>query len=68
MSKGDLRCRRLDKNQARKLVSKIVQENPSGIYYTQHCLKELENDDLTTSDILNVLKSPDSKILDQPEF
>ena len=68
MLSSDLRGQRLDKNQARKLVAKVVRENPAGIYFTKHCLVELKKDDLTTSDVLNVLLSLDAKIVDQPEF
>lgn len=58
----------IDRNQARKLVSQIVKSQASPFIFSRHALVELENDDLTTADALNVLKSPDAKILNDAEF
>lgn len=58
----------IDKNQARKLVSQIVKSQASPLVFSKHALIELENDDLTTADALNVLKSPDAKILNDGEL
>ena len=58
---------RLDKNQARKRVSDIVENHPIGVFFTDHALKEAQKDRLTTIDLWNVLKSPDSQIYDEGE-
>lgn len=68
MSYRDYKEKRLDKTQARKLVAEIVNKNPSGIRYSNHGFKEMGDDDLTMNDILNVIKSPDAKITEEPEF
>ena len=68
MSKNDIRQQRLGRTQARKLISKIVTQHPHRVFYTKHCRKELLDDDLTTSDLLNVLTSSDSRIEDEPEI
>jgi hypothetical protein len=58
----------IDKNQARKLVSQIVKSSVSSLVFSRHALNELENDDLSTADAMNVLKSPDAKILSDGEL
>ena len=64
----DYRGKRLDKNQARKRVSAIAREHPENIRFFRHALEEMLNDDLITADILNVIKSPSSKILSEAEL
>jgi len=64
----DYRGKRLDKNQARKRVSAIAREHPENIRFSRHALEEMLNDDLITADILNVIKSPSSKILSEAEL
>lgn len=68
MSTKDYRTQRLDKNQARKLVAKIVQHYPFNIRFSRHALDEIEKDGLIISDILNVMKSPDAKIRNEAGF
>lgn len=64
----DYRTRRLDKTQARKLVLKILNRTPEKVRFSWHALKELTNDNLTTGDALNVLKSADARIIHEPDF
>lgn len=64
----DIRSKRLDKTQARKLVTEIVNKHPTNIRFTRHALEELRNDNLIISDVLNVIKSSDAKVIDEPEF
>ena len=68
MSPSDFKAQRLSKNEARKQVTKIISKHPANIYFSSHALEELDNDDLTTADALNVLKSPNSKIHKDGEF
>jgi hypothetical protein len=56
----------LSPGQARKVLSEIFNQNPSLISFSKHALQEMENDNLKTGDILNVLKA--GKIFDAPEF
>jgi hypothetical protein len=62
MSPHDYRSGKLGKNEARKLISKIVVQHPENIRFSGHAIKELAADDLTVTDALNVLKSPDGRI------
>jgi len=64
----DFRSHKLNKNQARKLISNIANNFPSHIRFSRHAIEELKKDKLTTSDALNVIKSKDSKILSDPEL
>ena len=64
----DIRTKRLDKAQARKLIAQIVRNNPDNIRFSKHALIELGNDNLTTSDALNVIKSSHSRILSDGEW
>src|SRR4051794_26566325 len=68
MSPIDYKASRLNRNEAKKQVAKVISQHPSNIFFSGHALRELRNDDLTTADALNVLKSPDSKILLDGEF
>lgn len=68
MSIADYKSNRLDKNQARKLVRQILAHFSDNINFSSHAILEMEKDDLTTIDILNVLKSLDSRILDEGEL
>lgn len=62
MSPIDYKASRLNRNEARKQVTKILSQHPEAVRFSRHALEELEKDDLTTGDALNVLRSPDSKI------
>jgi hypothetical protein len=62
MSPTDFKVQRLSRQEARKFVSKIVNQRPENIRFSRHAIQELSNDDLATVDALNVLKSPDAKI------
>jgi len=62
MSKFNYKISRLDKNHARKLLVRILDSVNPIIVFSRHSLEEIEKDDLTTSDVLNVLKSSDSAI------
>lgn len=69
VSKKNYRTDRLSKEEARKLISKIVLEGKNNyVIFTTHALNQLEERDLLTTDILNIVKSADSKIHDGGEF
>ena len=62
MSKEDFRSRRLDKTQARKLISFIANKHPENIVFSRHAHEEMKNDGLTVNDVWNVIISPASRI------
>lgn len=68
MSTIDYRTKRLDKAAARKLVAEIVTKYPANVHFSKHALEEMDNDDLCTPDVWNVLKSSDSRIIDEGEL
>lgn len=68
MINNDYRTKRLSRTEARKKVTEVVNRYPSHIRYSKHALEELQNDNLTTSDVLNIIKSSDAKILKEPDF
>lgn len=59
---------KLDRNQARKKIAYIVHHYPGLVRYSRHALEELKKDRLTTVDVVNVMKSPDAQIIDEPEL
>jgi len=68
MSPSNYSTEKLNRNEAKKQIQFIVCKHLENIWFSKHALKELSNDDLTTVDALNVLKSPDSKIYDEGEL
>lgn len=68
MSTIDYKSKRTDTNKARKLVREIVTKRSGNIVFTKHSLDELKNDNLTTVDAWNVLKSTDAKIVKEGEL
>lgn len=58
----------MDKNHARKKASTVVNKFSSNIYFSSHSRGEMFKDGLILSDIWNVLKSSDSRILDEGEL
>jgi hypothetical protein len=58
----------MGREEARKRVARIMQQHPERVRFSFHALEELEKDDLTTVDALNVMKSPTSKIIREGEF
>lgn len=64
----DYRTHKLDRNQARKLISEIVHRHPAHVRFSRHALEEMRKDNLTTVDILNVIKSPSAKVLHEGEL
>lgn len=58
---------RLDRNQSRKRIAYIVHHSPGQVRFSRHALEELRKDRLTTVDVMNVMKSPDAQIVDEPE-
>lgn len=58
----------MNRQEARKLVSKIMSAEPHNVVFSRHALDELLKDELTTVDALNILKSPDAKIPHEGEM
>lgn len=68
MSSIDYKSKKVDKTKARKLVAKIINETPQNVNFSKHALEELKDDDLTTVDAWNILKSSNSKINKEGEL
>ena len=68
MSPVDFKVQKLNRQEARKLISKIVNQHPENIRFSSHAIRELLVDELMTTDALNVLKSSDAKIHQDGEF
>lgn len=68
MSHSDLRSHKMNRQEARKLLTKIMIGKPHNLVFSRHSREELLKDGLTTVDAINVLKSPDAKILDDAEL
>ena len=62
------KTKRLNKNAARKLIARIVNEHSQEVVFSRHALQEMDKDDLNTIDIWNVLKSTDSRLLKDGEL
>ena len=68
MSTFDYKTKRLDRNEARKLITKIINQHPEKVFFSRHALEELKKNVLTTLDAINVLKSPGARIYTEGEF
>lgn len=57
---------RLEKTEARKLLAEFFNVNPNNVSFTKHANKQMLTRDLTSGDILNVLRA--GKIHNDPEL
>lgn len=57
---------RLDKTQARKLLSEFFNTDPNLVSYSSHALQRMRERDLMAGDVINVIRS--GEIIDEPEF
>lgn len=68
MSMRDFRSHRMSKTEARKKIAAIMNGASPRVVFTRHAEEEMLNDYLSSADVVNVLKSPNSRITDEPEF
>ena len=68
MSPSNYKEEKLSRNEARKLIAKVMASNPYKVRFTGHSLEEMAKDDLKTTDVLNILKSVDSRIHEEGEL
>lgn len=68
MSPSDYRSQRMNRQEARKLVGKIMSAEQHNVVVSGHARDELLKDNLTTGDAINILTSPDAKIHDEGEM
>jgi hypothetical protein len=68
LSPNNYRTDKLSKNEARKQIQSVVSKYPRNVWFSRHALDELFNDELTTADAINVLKSSSSKIYEEGEL
>ena len=67
MSPTDFSTQQLNRQEARKLLAKIVGSGGQ-IIFKAHALKRIPERNLTTVDVINVLKSTDAKIISDGEL
>lgn len=67
MSPENYAFERLNRNEARKLVSKILAETPANVVFSKHAREEMANDGLSPVDVDNVLRSSSAQILTEAE-
>jgi hypothetical protein len=66
MSPQDYRQQKLNKNEARKFIAKLMAKTPERVVFTGHAQKRMEERGLATTDVMNILCSPSSKIISVP--
>jgi hypothetical protein len=66
MSPSDYRTQRLGRNEARKLIARLVVEEK--IRFLRHAFDRMDERNISWQDAINVLESPDSFILGEGEF
>lgn len=66
MSPSDFRRQKLNKNEARKLISKLMLEEK--VIFLQHAFDRMKERSVDIQDAVNVLESPDSFISGEGEF
>ena len=57
---------RLSPAQARKVLAEIFNHSPNLVSFTKHAREQMQERDLKSGDVLNVLKG--GKILSEPEY
>lgn len=67
MSSLNYKTTRISRDEARKLIAKILQEYPASVIWTKHGQERLLERGLTNDDIYNILVSPHARILDEGE-
>ena len=68
MAPQDYRQQKLNKNEARKLIARIMAKAPEKVVFTSHAQTRIEERGLATTDVMNVLCSPSSRIISEPEL
>lgn len=63
----DYKTIRISKEEARKLIAKLIQDYPDSIYWTKHAMERMDQRELSMTDIYNVLSSPHSRVLSEGE-
>jgi hypothetical protein len=66
MSPSDFKGQRLNRNEARKLISRLMIEGK--VRFLNHAFDRMKERNVSIQDAINVLESPDSKILQEGEF
>lgn len=66
MSPVDFKCQKMSRNEARKLISRLVAAGK--VRFVQHAYDRMEERNVSHQDALNVLETPDSFILGEGEL
>jgi hypothetical protein len=64
----DYKSHRLQKEEARKRIAKAINGSACEVLFSKHAEEELIKDGLTVVDAINILSSPDAKILSDGEL
>jgi hypothetical protein len=68
MSPIDYRSTKLSKPEARKLITEIATRFPYNVRFSGHALREMAADAMTIGDARNLMKSSDSRIVEEGEL
>lgn len=64
----DYETHKLQKEEARKLLAKVIRSKDCFVVFSKHARDELKKDDIPTSHVFNVLASSDAQILGDGEL
>lgn len=67
-SHSDYRSHRLQKEEARKLLARMIKGDKLNVLFSKHAREELKKDNLGIDDAISVLASTNAKILKDAEF
>lgn len=67
MSNSNYKTSRISREEARKLIAKILQDYPASVLWTKHGQERLLERSLTSDDVFNVLVSPHARVLEDGE-
>lgn len=67
MSTTNYKTKRVSREEARKLIAKILQDYPASTLWSAHCSQRMNERDLTTLDVFNVLNSPHARVMNEGE-
>ena len=67
-SHSDYKSHKLQKEEARKLLGRMIREDGINVLFSKHAREELKKDGLGIDDAISILASTDAKILKEAEF
>jgi hypothetical protein len=67
-SHSDYKSHKLQKEEARKLLGRMIREDGINVLFSKHAREELKKDGLGIDDAIDVLASTEARILKDAEF